>query len=93
MNGIPYYSPIPYMYESGELKRPQENDSWLNYLGIGAQAASPIATALLGRQRRIPDPQMAAAISLGQKPPMQVPNIYPQVARRNPILAMLLGGR
>lgn len=95
--GLPYSSPIPYMQQSGQLGQgqpPQDQDSWLNYLGIGAGAISPIAAALLSRQRQGGAQIPGGSTSLGSKPMMGVPNPYPQNQSMPPFLArLLMGGR
>ena len=59
---------------------------------LGAMAASPVASALLGRSRQSPFPN-ASAISLGSKPQIQVPDVYANRPRVRPaFLARLLAG-
>ncbi len=97
MNGLYGYQPpnfqtqIPQM---GMSQTPQDEESWLNYLGIGAGAISPIAAALLSRQRQGGAQLPGGSVSLGSKPMMGVPNPYPQNQRMPQFLArLLMGGR
>lgn len=70
---------------------PAGGGNWGSYLGLGAAAASPIATALLGKGA--PEPRPPPAASVGSKPIIQVnPNIYSQQQRMPAFLARLLMG-
>ena len=71
---------------------------WGNWAGIGMQALSPVAAAILGRQRqeeRPPSLGFTPSTSLGSKPMMQAPvGHYGQMQQAQPILArLLMGGR
>lgn len=64
---------------------------WMDYAGIGAMAAAPIAAALLGRQA--PRPEFASGSSLGSKPIYEAQSVYGQPQKRMPaFLARLLMG-
>lgn len=71
---------------------PQSSGGWTDYLGIGAQAVSPVASAILGRQKGQPPSISANSVSLGQKPMIPIENMYRRPMARNPILARILGG-
>ena len=64
-------------------------DKWGTPIGLGATAASPGASALLGKQT--PQPQFVSGTKVGGKPLMPTDlNIYPQLQRRPSFLSQLL---
>ena len=99
MNGLYGYKPPDFLSQLTSMQRqspmpPQGEDSWLNYLGIGAGAITPIAAALLSRQRQGGAQLPGGSVSLGSKPMMGVPNPYPQNQQIPQFLArLLMGGR
>ena len=91
MPGLPYSSPIPYMYDAGILKRmPREGSNWMDYAGLGAMAAAPVAGALLGKE--VPRPQFVPGTSVGGKPIIRAENPYMQQQRMPAFLSRLLMG-
>ena len=71
--------------------QPSGGSNWMNYAGLGAMAAAPVASALLGRQA--PRPEFAFGSSLGSKPVYEAQSVYrPQQPRIPAFLARLLMG-
>ena len=70
---------------------PGGGSNWMDYAGLGAMAAAPVASALLGRQA--PRPEFASGSSLGSKPMYEAQSVYrPQQPRIPAFLARLLMG-
>lgn len=71
--------------------QPSGGSNWMNYAGLGAMAAAPVASVLLGRQA--PRPEFAFGSSLGSKPVYEAQSVYrPQQPRIPAFLARLLMG-
>lgn len=71
---------------------PPTGMGWMDYAGIGAMAAAPVASALLNKEP-VRSPGFVGGASVGSKPMMQVnPNIYPERQRMPAFLARLLMG-
>lgn len=86
-----FMSQLMAMNQQGQgTQDPKKKDSWLNYLGIGAGAITPIAAALLSRQRQTGAQLPGGSVSLGSSPMMGVQNPYPQDQRMPQFLARLL---
>ena len=97
---MPYQSPIPDMYESGELQRqnpqPEQPPGMQQGLGIGQTAmlaASPIAASLLSRPRRNVN-FASPTVSGGGRPPFQMGSPYTgQTPQMQSLLVRYLLGR
>ena len=69
---------------------PGGGSNWMNYAGLGAMAAAPVASALLGRQPR--QTQYAPGTSVGGKPMIRAENPYTVQRPMPAFLARLLMG-